>query len=54
MVAREELAVTSNESCLTPSKRAVGTGVVAALRERAEAELAGLGLWMAGAFLFLR
>lgn len=36
VVALEEAAVTSKESCLTPSRSAVGTGVVAALRDRAE------------------
>lgn len=51
VVAREELAVTSKESCLRPSRSEVGTGVVAALRERTEP---GFGLWTAGAFLFLR
>lgn len=51
VVAREELAVASSESCLTPNKREGGTGVVARLRER---RMPGCGLWTAGAFLFLR
>lgn len=49
VVAREELAVTLNESCLTPSRDG-GTGVVAALRDRIEP---GLGLRTAASFLAL-
>lgn len=49
VVAREELAVTSKESCcFTPRKMEGGTGVVAALRERTEP---GCGLRMAAIFL---
>lgn len=47
VLAREELAVTLNESCLTPSKEG-GTGVVARLRERIEP---GFGLRTAATFL---